>query len=841
MFFHRNDPSDRKNDSQPEGARTLPLLPLREIVIFPHMVAPLFVGREKSVRALEEAMNLNKELFLAAQMKVGPNDPSEDEIYRVGTLGKIAQLLRLPDGTVKVLIEGRARGRIKAFRPNDAFFECEIELIDEPSASGPEIVGLIRSVKESFEAYSKLNRGIPPEAALGIQAIEEPTRLADAIVSHLDGVKIQDRQKILETIEPVARLEALLALLGAEIEIREVEQKIRKRVKKQMERSQKEYYLNEQMQAIQKELGDRDEFKAEILEIEEQLEAHEHLSAEARERVTKELKKLKMMQPMSAEATVIRNYIEWILALPWGKRAVVRHDLEAAEAILDDDHHGLKKPKERILEHLAVEALVEKMKGPILCLVGPPGVGKTSLARSIARATDREFVRLSLGGVRDEAEIRGHRRTYIGAMPGRLIQSLRKCTTNNPVFLLDEIDKMSSDFRGDPSSALLEVLDPEQNMSFNDHYLDLDYDLSDVMFIATANTLSSIPYPLRDRMEIIELSGYTEFEKLAIARQYLIPRQAEATGLGAIDVRFEEDAIARIIRRYTREAGVRNLEREIGAVCRKLAKEVVIERKARGEALPKELHVRLEDIEEKLGAPRFPEDEIGRRDEIGLTYGLSVNLAGGGVLECEASAVPGKGRLMITGLLAKGMQESGQAAMGYIRSRAERFGLKAGFHSRTDIHVHFPEFVNKDGPSAGITMATSIASALLGIPVRHKVAMTGEITLRGRVLPIGGLKEKAIAAHRAGIETVIIPLENEKDLADVPGRVLSELRIVLVEHMDQVLAEAIAFEDVDAIFGADRKRPRELRGGVMIDGDAEREDPRVVSIKATVKPPSAEQ
>lgn len=841
LFFHRNDPSDQKSDPQPEGARILPLLPLREIVIFPNMVAPLFVGRERSVRALEEAMNLNKEIFLAAQMKVGPNDPSEDEIYPIGTLGKIAQLLRLPDGTVKVLVEGRARGRIKAFRPNDAFFQCEIELIDEPIASGPEIIGLIRSVKESFEAYTKLSRGIPPEAVLGIQAIEQATRLADAIIAHLEGVKIQDRQKILETIEPKARLEALLALLSSEIEIREVEQKIRKRVKQQMERSQKEYYLNEQMQAIQKELGDRDEFKAEILEIEEQLREHQHLSAEARERVTKELKKLRMMQPMSAEATVIRNYIEWILALPWGKRALVRHDIEAAEAILDDDHHGLKKPKERILEHLAVEALVEKMKGPILCLVGPPGVGKTSLARSIARATDREFVRLSLGGVRDEAEIRGHRRTYIGAMPGRLIQSLRRCTTNNPVFLLDEIDKMSSDFRGDPSSALLEVLDPEQNKSFSDHYLDLDYDLSDVMFIATANSLGSIPYPLRDRMEIIELSGYTEFEKLAIARQYLIPRQSEETGLGAIDVRFDEEAILRLIRRYTREAGVRNLEREIGAICRKLAKEVVIERKAEGAALPSEIHVRPEDIETKLGAPRFAEDEIGRRDEIGLTYGLSVNMAGGGVLECEASAVPGKGRLLITGLLAKGMQESAQAAMGYLRSRADRLGLKTGFHARTDIHVHFPEFVNKDGPSAGITMATSIASALLSLPVRHKVAMTGEITLRGRVLPIGGLKEKTIAAHRAGIETVIIPLQNRKDLAEIPGRVLAELRIVMVEHMDQVLAEAIVFDDVDALFGADRIRPLEMRGGILIDGEQPLEDGRVLPLEATVKSPSAEQ
>lgn len=841
MFFHRNDPSERKTDPEPEGKRVLPLLPLREMVVFPNMVAPLFVGRERSVRALEEAMNLNKEIFLAAQTKVGQNDPSEDEIFRIGTLGRIAQLLRLPDGTVKVLIEGRARGRIVAFRSSDAFFQCEVELIDEPSASGPEILGLMRSVKESFEAYTKLVRNTPPEALLGIQAIEEPTRLADAIIGHLEGVKIQDRQKILETIEPQARLETLLAILSSEIEIREVEQKIRKRVKQQMERSQKEYYLNEQMQAIQKELGDRDEFKAELTELEEAIRDHEFLSAEARERATKELKKLRMMQPMSAEATVIRNYLEWILALPWAKRAEVRHDLESAEAILDDDHHGLKKPKERILEHLAVEALVEKMKGPILCFVGPPGVGKTSLARSIARATNREFVRLSLGGVRDEAEIRGHRRTYIGAMPGRLIQSLRKCSTNNPVFLLDEIDKMSSDFRGDPASALLEVLDPEQNKTFNDHYLDLDYDLSDVMFIATANSLGSIPYPLRDRMEIIELSGYTEFEKLAIAERYLIPRQAEASGLSGVDVRIDDAAVRHIIQRYTREAGVRNLEREIGSVCRKLAKEIVLARKGTSEALPQAVHVRAEDIEAKLGTPRYPEDEIIRRNEIGLTHGLSVNLAGGSVLECEASVVPGKGRLVVTGLLAKGMQESAQAAMGYIRSRAERFGLKAGFHSRSDIHVHFPEFVQKDGPSAGITMATSIASALLSIPVRYDVAMTGEITLRGRVLPIGGLKEKAIAAHRAGIKTVIIPLQNRKDLAEIPGRVLAELRIVMVDHMDQVLAEALLFEDVDAVFGADRIRPLEMRDGVLVGAGTDADKARAPAIEPTVKPPSAEQ
>ncbi|NLY94564.1 MAG: endopeptidase La [Myxococcales bacterium] len=819
MFFHRNDPGDSRSVKGKKGARAVPLLPLRDMVVFPHMVVPLFVGREKSINALEEAMSQDKEILLSVQKKASTQDPKPDEIHTIGTLGTIIQLLRLPDGTVKVLVEGKARASITRFLPNDDFFLCEMELIEEPHVEGIEITALMRSVVSAFENYAKLNKAVAPETVVAVQSIEQPSRLADAVITHLTGVKLQDRQAVLENVNPERRLEQILELLNAELEILQVENKIRSRVKKQMERSQKEYYLNEQMQAIQKELGDRDEFKAEIAEIEEALKKHEHLTEEARTRVQKELKKLRMMQPMSAEATVIRNYIEWILALPWGKRAEVSQDIESAEQILDDDHFGLKKPKERILEYLAVQALVEKLRGPVLCLVGPPGVGKTSLARSISRATGREFVRLSLGGVRDEAEIRGHRRTYIGAMPGRLIQSLRKCQTNNPVFLLDEIDKMSSDYRGDPAAALLEVLDPEQNSTFNDHYLDLDYDLSDVMFVTTANSLSGIPLPLRDRMEIIEISGYTEFEKLAIAQRYLVPRQEAAAGLSSVGVSFTDEAVQAIIHRYTRESGVRNLERQIASVCRKIARRVLVEKNREDQELPRGIVVREPDIEGYLGAPKYQEVGASDRDQIGLTNGLSVSSTGGSVLECEATVVPGKGKQVITGLLEKGMQESAQAAMSYIRSRHKILGLEEDFYTKVDVHVHFPEFVPKDGPSAGITMATSIASALLRIPVRRNVAMTGEITLRGRVKEIGGLKEKMLAAHRAGIDTILIPKENRRDLSEIPGQVLAAMRVVLVEHMDQVLAEALCLNDADALFGSNRVKPLEMREGRFVGED----------------------
>ena len=838
MFFNKpTDDGKRK-------ARVIPLLPLRDIIVFPHMVVPLFVGREKSIRALEEAMQGDKEILLAAQKKAKTNDPAPEDIYMVGTVGVIIQLLRLPDGTVKVLVEGKRRGRIKRFVPHETCFTCEVETLEETASSSVELEALLRQVQSTFDAYVKLQKRIPPETLMQVQTIEDPSRLADTIVAQLSAVKLHDKQEILETTDPGKRLERLFELMSAEIEILNVEKKIRSRVKRQMEKTQKEYYLNEQMQAIQKELGERDEFKNEIQELEDKV-GKKKLSAEAEGRIKKEMKKLKMMQPMSAEATVVRNYIDWVLALPWDDKTEENYDIDGAELILEEDHYGLKKIKERVLEYLAVQALVRKLKGPVLCLVGPPGVGKTSLARSIARATGRKFVRMSLGGVRDEAEIRGHRRTYIGALPGRIIQALRKVGANNPVFLLDEIDKMSSDFRGDPASALLEVLDPEQNKSFNDHYLDLDYDLSDVMFVTTANSLSGIPMPLRDRMEIIELTGYTEFEKLNIAVKYLVPRQKEEAGLGAIDLDITENAIRTVIHHYTKESGVRNLEREIGSVCRKIAREVVKDQKAQaasaaeGEAEKKVYRVAAKNIPNYLGVPRFRSQKTGERDEIGLTNGLSVSYYGGSVLECEASVVPGKGKLVITGLLEKGMQESAQAAMSYIRSRQAILGLPEDFHQNLDVHVHFPEFVPKDGPSAGVTMATSIASALMKIPVRRDVAMTGEITLRGRVMPIGGLKEKMLAAHRAGIHTILVPRENRKDLREIPRRVLTAMRVVLVEHMDEVLREALVLSDPDAMFGK-RVAPVEYAHGKLVE-PASDEAPAAPVPTPTVEAPGARQ
>ncbi len=784
MFFKDNQ------DKPARERRQLAALPLRDIIVFPHMVSQLFVGREKSIAALDEAMARDKEIFLAAQKSAKTNDPTPEDIYAVGTVGTIVQLLRLADGTVKVLVEGRQRARVKRYVDHADFFLVEIEDIQEAASADVEVEALIRSVQSTFEVYVKLNKKVQPEVLMSVQSIDDPSKLSDTIAANLPTIKLADRQGLLEMEEPKKRLERLYELMQAEIEILQVEKKIRSRVKKQMEKTQKEYYLNEQMQAIQKELGggERDEFKNEIQEIEEKLKSR-RMSEEAQAKVKKELKKLKMMHPTSAEATVVRNYIDWIVSLPWMDKTEARFDVVEAERILDEDHYGLKKCKERIVEYLAVQALTKELKGPILCFVGPPGVGKTSIAKSIARATGRKFVRLSLGGVRDEAEIRGHRRTYIGALPGKIIQSLKKAGSNNPLFLLDEIDKMSTDFRGDPAAALLEVLDPEQNATFNDHYLDLDYDLSDVMFITTANTLSGIPVPLQDRMEIIQLTSYTEFEKLNIAEKYLVPRQKAECGLSDVDVEFTENATRTIIHHYTKEAGVRSLERELASVCRKVALKVLKEGK------DAKIEIKAADVPKYLGVPKF---RLGRREEddhVGLTHGLSVSVHGGDILDCEVSVVAGKGKLVITGLLEKGMEESAQAAMSYIRSRSGVLKLDPDFYQKIDVHVHFPDFVRKDGPSAGVTMATSIASALTRVPIRNEVAMTGEITLRGRVMPIGGLKEKILAAHRNGIKTVIVPKENRKDLKEIPRRVLRALRIVLVDHMDDVLREALKLPD----------------------------------------------
>ncbi len=803
MFF-------KNEGDKPGKKRSLPLLPLRDIIVFPHMESQLFVGRERSISALDAAMTQGKEIFLAAQKNAKTNEPTPEDIFPSGTIGIVKQLLRLPDGTVKVIVEGKRRARVKKFLQSDEFFLVEVDEVPEVVVKGIEVEALMRSVQSAFEMYVKLNKKVQPEVLMGIGTIDEPSRLSDAIVANLPTVKLSDRQSLLEMDDPQKRLEKLHELMQAEIEILQVEKKIRSRVKKQMEKTQKEYYLNEQMQAIQKELGgERDEFKNEIQELEEQIKAKK-LSKEAQGKIKKELKKLKMMHPTSAEATVVRNYIDWILSLPWGERSEENFDLKVAETILDEDHYGLKKIKERIIEYLAVQALTKKLRGPVLCFVGPPGVGKTSLAKSIARATGRKFVRLALGGVRDEAEIRGHRRTYIGAMPGKLIQSLKKAGSNNPVFLLDEIDKMSSDFRGDPAAALLEVLDSEQNFAFSDHYLDLDYDLSDVMFITTANTLSGIPVPLQDRMEIIQLSGYTEFEKLNIAVKYLVPRQKKECGLEEVPFTMNEHAIRTVIHHYTREAGVRSLEREIASVCRKIARQVV----EHGKEKPIEIVPKL--VPKYLGVPKYRSNKKEEHDEIGLTSGLSVTSNGGGeLLACEVAVVAGKGKLVVTGLVEKGMEESAQAAMSYIRSRAAVLGLEPDFYQKVDVHVHFPEFVRKDGPSAGVTMATSLASALIKVPVKRDLAMTGEITLRGRVMPIGGLKEKLLAAHRSGITTVIVPKENRKDLREVPRRVLKATRIVLVEHMDDVLREALCLPNPEAVFGP-AKDVMEYSGGELV-------------------------
>lgn len=789
ILYFKNDKDDEVN----KDPIVVPLIPLRDIIVFPYMVLPLFVGRDKSIKALERAMGEDKSILLSAQKKARTENPSKEDIFEVGTLGTILQLLRLPDGTVKVLVEGKRRARIKKYVSEDDCFVVEAEEMHDLVDETVESEAVVRSVIKSFETYVKYNKKIPPEMIVSVTSIEDPGRLADTIASHLT-VKLEEKQSLLDTQNPTMRLERLYSIMESEIEVLQVEQKIRHRVKRQMEKTQKEYYLSEQMKAIQKELGEKDELKGELQEFEDALKKKK-LSKEASKKVKQEIKKLKLMNPMSAEATVSRNYIDWVLALPWGEIKEENRDLTEAERILEEDHYGLKQVKERILEYLAVRGLVKKMKGPILCLVGPPGVGKTSLARSIGRATGRPFVRLSLGGVKDEAEIRGHRRTYIGSMPGKIIQSLKKATSNNPVFLLDEVDKMSNDFRGDPASALLEVLDPEQNHAFNDHFLDCDYDLSDIMFITTANSMQGIPYPLLDRMEIIRIPGYMELEKLHIAEKFLISKQLKAHGLGPHNVELKKAAILTIIRRYTKEAGVRNLERKIAAVCRKSAR-IIIEK-------GKDYKVRVgsRKIAKFLGVPQYRYGVIEEKDEIGVATGLAWTEVGGELLAIEVAVVPGKGKLIITGKLGDVMQESAQAAVTYIRSRAGELGLAKDFYQKLDIHIHVPEgAIPKDGPSAGITMATAIASALVKIPVRKGVAMTGEITLRGKVLPIGGLKEKLLAAHRAGLSTVLIPEDNVKDLKEIPAQILSKITTVPVGHMDKVLTEALKVKNKEEIF-----------------------------------------
>ena len=760
-----------------------PLLPLRDIVVFPYMVVPLFVGREKSISALEAAMNGNRQIFLAAQRNAKTEEPRKEDIFTTGTISQIVQLLKLPDGTVKVLVEGKRRGVVKSFVAGDEYFLVEAEALSEPVEVSFEVEALVRGTRTTFENYVKFTKGITQEVLTTVSGITDPSKLSDTLAPHLN-LKLAEKQELLANGNPGQRLERILAFMEAEIEILELENKIRGRVKKQMEKNQKEYYLNEQLRAIQKELGSKDDFKQEILELEEKATKGK-LSKEAKQKALAELKKLKLMAPTSAEATVVRNYIDWLVSLPWGKSTREKHDIGAAITVLDEDHYGLEKVKERILEFLSVQALVRKMKGPILCLVGPPGVGKTSLARSISTATGRTFVKMSLGGMRDEAEIRGHRRTYVGAMPGKIIQNLKKAGSNNPVFLLDEIDKLSSDFRGDPASALLEVLDPEQNAHFNDHFLDVEYDLSNVMFIATANSTHGIPRPLLDRMELIRLDGYTEHEKLAIAERYLVRKQSEAHGLSTDTIALSSKAILEIIRHYTREAGVRNLEREIARISRKAAHRLVTGRR-------KTFSVQPKNLKDFLGPRRYNYGMAEEKDSVGVATGLAWTEVGGDLLTIEVAIVPGKGKLTVTGKLGDVMQESAQAAMTYVRSRWQLLGLERDFYQNLDIHIHVPEgAIPKDGPSAGITMATALISALTGRMVRREIAMTGEITLRGNVLAIGGLKEKLLAARRGGISLVVIPQENEKDLSEIPQEVYAGMVIKPVGHMDEVTALAI--------------------------------------------------
>jgi ATP-dependent Lon protease len=778
------DESGAPKETAIDELAAIPVLPLRDVVVFPHMVIPLFVGREKSIQALDTAMANNKQILLVAQKNADVDEPAMEDMYRVGTLATILQLLKLPDGTVKVLVEGGQRANILDFITTDDFFSVQIQIEDQEDFEDVvESEVLTRSITDLFDQYVKLNKKVPPEVLTSLSGIEEAGRLADTIAAHM-SLKLEEKQQVLEIFSVRERLEHLMSMIDNEIDMLQVEKRIRGRVKQQMEKSQREYYLNEQMKAIQKELGDMEDAPNEVEELAQKIKKAK-MSKEANEKANAELNKLKMMSPMSAEATVVRNYIDWLVGFPWRKRTKIRHDLEEAMAVLDADHYGLEKVKERIVEYLAVQQRVKKLKGPILCLVGPPGVGKTSLGKSIARATNRKFIRMSLGGVRDEAEIRGHRRTYIGSMPGKIVQNLSKVKTRNPLYMLDEIDKMSMDFRGDPSSAMLEVLDPEQNNAFNDHYLEVDVDLSDTMFIATSNTLN-IPGPLLDRMEVIRLAGYTEEEKVNIAERYLIPKQIKANGLEEGEINISTSIVYDIIRYYTREAGVRNLERELSKICRKVVKQLITEPR------DEQLEITEELLEKYLGVKRFRYGEAEESNRVGQVTGLAWTEVGGELLHIEAAVLPGKGKFVNTGQLGDVMLESIQAAMTVVRARALSLGINEEFYQEHDLHIHVPEGATpKDGPSAGVGMCTALVSALTGIPVRADVAMTGEITLRGEVLPIGGLKEKLLAAHRGGIKTVLIPSENEKDLTEIPDNIKDKLEIKPVKWIDEILETAL--------------------------------------------------
>jgi ATP-dependent Lon protease len=780
----------------------LPLLPLRDIVVFPHMVVPFFVGREKSVNALEACMRAKSPILLCTQKNSEVNDPLLEDVYSTGTVAAIIQLVKLPDGTLKVLVEGKKRARILGFTEEEGYVSAEAKIIEDGKFDTLKSEALMRSLKQSFESFVKLNKRIPPELLLSIQNIDTPTKLVDSVASHLN-LKIEDKQNLLELEDPLTRMEKLLSMVESEIEILRVEKRIRSRVRKQMEKGQKEYYLNEQMAAIQKELGERDEFKAEIQALEEKIKTC-GLSAEAKEKAYSEIKKLKMMSPMSSEATVVRLYLDWLVSVPWKDETTDNLDLDHARDILDEDHFGLNKIKERILEFISVQSLNPDSKAPILCFVGPPGVGKTSLASSIARAVERRFVRIALGGMRDEAEIRGHRRTYIGAMPGKIIQSVKKAGTKNPIILLDELDKMGSDFRGDPASAMLEVLDPAQNHTFNDHYMEVDFDLSDVIFIATANSYSGIPGPLLDRMETIDVSSYTEIEKREIAKRHLIPKIWKNHGIDKLNVSVEDGAITELLHHYTREAGVRNLERELAKIARKVTKKYLDDKKQK-----KGFVIKQKDIAELLGPRQYKYGLMEKENQVGMATGLAWTEVGGDTLGIEVAILPGRGKVTITGKLGEVMQESAQAAYSYVRSRAEKLGLPREFYQRIDLHIHVPEgAIPKDGPSAGITMATAITSALTEKSVRKDIAMTGEITLRGHVLEIGGVKEKLLAAHRAGIRTVIIPADNVKDLYEVPEEILKDLKVIPASHIDQVLRVALMFKENDPLllnFGSPQK------------------------------------
>jgi len=784
-----------KDDRGSANLERLPLVPLKDMVVFPHMVVPLFVASETSRVALMDAMNKDKRIFLSTKEKA-VDVPTENDISTTGTIGKVLQMLKLPDGMVKALVEGTTRAKIVNFLKMEGFYQVDAEPIVEEPLPDMEAAALNRAIIEAFKSYASLNKNISKETVEKGISITDPSQLADFVAAQLP-LKIESQRRLLETIALDDRLAHLLSLIKMEIEVAEMDQRIKGRVKDQMEKTQKQYYLNEQMRALKKEMGGEDEAGDDLAELEKQIN-EKKMSEEATEKVQHELKKLKMMAPMSAEATVVRNYIDWIISLPWSEVSEISKDMAKSEKILDEDHYGLKKPKERIMEYLAVQSLINKVRGPILCFVGPPGVGKTSLAKSVARATGRKYVRLSLGGVRDEAEIRGHRRTYIGALPGKIIQSLKKAGVNNPVFCLDEVDKMSMDFRGDPSAALLEVLDPEQNNTFNDHYLDMDYDLSDILFITTANTLD-IPPALQDRMEVIRLAGYAEYEKYQIAKEFLVSKQIEMNGLEGADVRFSKNAILKIIQRYTREAGVRNLEREIASICRKVAREV-----AKNDDKSQVYKITSQSIQKHLGPTRFRFGQVEEKDQIGMATGLAWTQVGGELLNIETSVMKGKGDQIMTGKLGDVMKESAQAAMSYVRTRADRLGLEPDFYKKVDIHIHVPEgAIPKDGPSAGISMCASIISALAKKPVSKDIAMTGEITLRGRVLPIGGVKEKLLAANRGGIKNIILPKENEKDLREIPKPIMKQLDIYLVEHMDEVITHALVLDEGETIFKND--------------------------------------